>query len=168
MNLNLNINNYTFILKTFGSSGASFHWSKLKVFKTLYYRACELFKCTMYFLFYLFRSLKKMYSDVASNRSSPVTDENWIQYLLYLNQLWNIFTWNSDLVELIFGNPNVRVYLIQFWSVTGYNQETILSDNFGAVVNIDYIIIMIIPPYKWITNKSIVASLYFSLLHLVK
>ena len=45
---------------------------------------------------------KERYTDVASNGSSPVTDQNWIQYLLYLNQLWYIFIWNSHLVEQVF------------------------------------------------------------------
>ena len=43
-----------------------------------------------------------MYSDVASNESSPVTDQNWIQYLLYLNQRWYMFIWNRHLVEQVF------------------------------------------------------------------
>jgi len=44
----------------------------------------------------------KIYSDVASNESAPgVTDQNWIQYLLYLNQLWYIFIWKSNLVEQV-------------------------------------------------------------------
>ena len=29
-------------------------------------------------------------------------DQNWIQYLLYLNQLWYMFIWNSHLVEQVF------------------------------------------------------------------
>ena len=52
-----------------------------------------------------------IYSDVAINRSSPVTDQNWIQYLLYLNQLWYIFIWNSHLVEQVFDFQSNNVLL---------------------------------------------------------